>query len=71
MEEYEKLMKEMLSPEYTEFVRTNGRSQHSIISSLPFPGWKEPKPIIKAELEKFIEEFKKNPEAFKRDLPRW
>jgi hypothetical protein len=41
------------------------------IKDLPFPGWKEPKLITKEELEKFIEEFKKNPEIFKKDMPRW
>jgi len=43
-----------------------------IISALPFPGWKEPKPITQKEMKEVIEAFKKDPEHFfKKDVPRW
>ena len=41
------------------------------IKDIPFPRWKEPVMITKEELEMFIKEFKKNPEMFKKDMPRW
>lgn len=44
---------------------------HLHIDELPFPGWKNPKPMTKKNMEEAIEAFKKNPEMFKKDIPRW
>jgi 2,4-dienoyl-CoA reductase-like NADH-dependent reductase (Old Yellow Enzyme family) len=41
------------------------------ITNIPFPGWKEPKPMTKKNIEEIIEAFKNNPEMFKKDRPRW